>query len=155
MSLCGTSEVEGVESFKYLGVVLSSNFTWSERVEHVIFKVNQRSGLLRRIKHLPDPFCTRCLYYNSLVFPILNYAYIVWGDKNNAALMKNQQLLQKTFVFFRNGGTSQLGWLSSEQRMLFHHCLYIYNMCYRISSHRIELLRNSDVHSYSTRNKDD
>ena len=31
VSVCGT-EVEGVESFKYLGVVLSSNFAWSEHV---------------------------------------------------------------------------------------------------------------------------
>ena len=30
------NEVEGVESFKYLGVVLSSNFTWSEHVEYMI-----------------------------------------------------------------------------------------------------------------------
>ena len=51
VSVCGT-EVDGVESFKYLGVVLSSNFTWSEHVQHVISKLNQRLGLLRRIKHL-------------------------------------------------------------------------------------------------------
>ena len=47
--VCG-SEADGAESFKYLGVVLSSNFTWCNYVKHVISK-NQKLGLLRRIKH--------------------------------------------------------------------------------------------------------
>ena len=51
VSVCDT-EVEGVESFKYLGIVLCSNITWSEHVERVIPKVNRRLGLLGRIKHL-------------------------------------------------------------------------------------------------------
>ena len=46
------NQLDSVRSFKYLGVVLSSNFTWTEHVEHVTSKVNQRLGLLRRIKHL-------------------------------------------------------------------------------------------------------
>jgi len=56
---------------KYLGVVLSSNFTWPGHGEHVISKVNQRLGLLRRIKHLL-PFSARLFYCKSLVLPILD-----------------------------------------------------------------------------------
>jgi len=96
VSVCGT-EVDGVESFKYLGVVLSSKFTWSEHVDHVIPKVNQRLGLLHRIKHLL-PFSARLLYYKSLVLPIVDYADMVWGDKDNAALMNNLQLRQNKAV---------------------------------------------------------
>jgi len=47
-----------VESFNYLGVILSSNFTWSEHVGHVISKVNQRLGLLRIYDHLVHAFFT-------------------------------------------------------------------------------------------------
>ena len=78
------NQLDSVRSFKYLGVVLSSNFTWTEHVEHVISKVNQRLGLLH----------AGLLYYKSLVLPILDYADIVWGDKDNAVLMNNQQVLQ-------------------------------------------------------------
>ena len=46
------NQLDRVRNFKYLGVVLSSNFTWTEHVEHVISKVNQRLDLLRGIKHL-------------------------------------------------------------------------------------------------------
>ena len=56
-------------------------------------KVNQRLGLLRRIKHLL-PFTARLLFYNSLVLPISDYADLVWGDKNNVTLMNDLQVLQ-------------------------------------------------------------
>ena len=65
---------------KHLGVALSSNFTWPEHGEHVISRVNQRLGLLRRIKHLL-PFSARLFYYKSLVLPILNYADMVWATR--------------------------------------------------------------------------
>ena len=87
------NQLDSVRSFKYLGVVLSSNFTWTEHVEHVTSKVNQRLVLLRRIKHLL-PYNARLLYYNSLVLPIFDYADLVWGDKDNAVLMNNLQVLQ-------------------------------------------------------------
>ena len=58
-------------------------------MEYVISKVNQRLGLLRRIKHLL-PYNARLLYYKSLVLPILDYADMVWGDKDNAVLINEQ-----------------------------------------------------------------
>ena len=67
----------------YLGIKLTSDITWSDHVEYVIFKVNQRLGLLpRRTKHLL-PFQARLLFYNS-----------VWGDKNNATIMNDLQIMQ-------------------------------------------------------------
>ena len=44
-------------------------------------------------KHLL-PYNARLLYYNSLVLPIFDYADLVWGDKDNAVLMDNLQVLQ-------------------------------------------------------------
>ena len=45
-------ELDSVNRFKYLGVMLASDFKWSDHVEYVISKVDQRLGLLRRIKRL-------------------------------------------------------------------------------------------------------
>ena len=110
------------------------------------------------------PVSARLLYYKTLVLPILDYADMVWGDKDNASLINNLQLLQnkaaKLFLdrplcFSAREVLSQLGWLSLEQRRLFRRCLYVYKCVYEVTSQSIELLRNSDLHSYSTRNKDD
>ena len=81
-------DLDRVNKFKYLGIMLASDFTWSDHIEYVISKVNQRLGLLRRIKHLL-PFTARLLFYNSL-----DYGDLVWGDKNNVTLMNDLQILQ-------------------------------------------------------------
>ena len=59
---------------------------------NVLTKINQRLGLLRRIKSLL-PRSGRILFVNSLILLMFDYADIVWGDKDNAVLMNNLQLL--------------------------------------------------------------
>ena len=44
--------LESEDSIKYLGVVIQKNLTWNDHIESLIAKVNQRIGLLNRIKHL-------------------------------------------------------------------------------------------------------
>ena len=51
---------------KYLGVVIHKNLTWNEHIESLIGKVNQRIGLLNRIKHLL-PLDARVALYNALI----------------------------------------------------------------------------------------
>ena len=132
-------------------------------VEHVRSKVNQRLGLLRRIKHLL-PFNARLLYYNnSLVLLIFDYADMVWGEKDNAVSMNNLQVLQnkaaklvlnKPLYSSATDALNQLGWLNLKQRRHFHRCLYVYKCVNGITSQKLELSRNSDVQSYNTRCKD-
>ena len=43
--------VNNVNSFKYLGISISSDFTWTNHVQYIAGKMNQRLGLLNRIKH--------------------------------------------------------------------------------------------------------
>ena len=60
--------VNNVNSFKYLGIFISSDFTWTNHVEYIAGKINQRHGLLNRIKHVL-PFSAPLIFYNSLVMP--------------------------------------------------------------------------------------
>ena len=53
----------------------------------------QRIGLLNRIKHLL-PHQARITLYNALIFPVLDYADIIWDDKNNIVLMNTLQIIQ-------------------------------------------------------------
>ncbi len=84
---------EKVESFKYLGVTLHQHMTWDEHVDNVIKKVNQRLGVICRVKHL-IPLSARLMLYHSLVLPLFDYGDIIWGDENNSTLMNHLQILQ-------------------------------------------------------------
>ena len=89
-----TKKPRALDTFKYLGVTLSSNVTWTEHIEHVSTKINQRLGLLRRIKSLLSR-SAGILFFNSLlILPMFDYADIVWGAKDNAVLMNNLKLLK-------------------------------------------------------------
>ena len=86
-------KVDNVSSFKYLGIFISSDFKWTHHIEYIVKRVNQRLGLLKRVKHLL-PLKSRLLYYNSIVMPLFDYADLVWGDKHNSTLMSSLQTLQ-------------------------------------------------------------
>ena len=49
-------------------------------------KVNQRLGVLGRIKHFL-PFYARNLFVSTMVLPFLDYCDIVWGDRNKYGLL--------------------------------------------------------------------
>ena len=65
---------------------LSNDLTWSNHIDYLTSKINQRLGLLTRIKHLL-PFKARVLFYNRLVLPLFDYADIEWGNKNNITVI--------------------------------------------------------------------
>ena len=85
--------LESEDAIKYVGVVIHKNLTWNEHIESFIAKVNQRLGLLNRIKHLL-PSDARVALYNALIRPLFVFADTIWGDRDNITLMHDLQLLQ-------------------------------------------------------------
>ena len=80
-------------SSNYLGVTLSSDLTWHNHIDNMIAKINQRLGVLRRVKKFLD-LDTRCVLYTSLILPLFDYGDTIWGDKNNSILMNSLQVLE-------------------------------------------------------------
>ena len=65
---------------------MNETLTCSDHVDYISAKVNQRLGILRRIKHLLL-IHTRELCIKSMILPGLDYIDIVWEDKQNKTLM--------------------------------------------------------------------
>jgi len=65
----------------------------TNHVEYITGKINQRLGLLNRVKHLM-PFSARLLFYNSLVTPLFDHADLVWRQAYYVTLMTCIQVLQ-------------------------------------------------------------
>ena len=69
--------VNNVNSFKCLGIFISSDFTWKNHVEYIAGKIDQtRIGLLNRIKHLLH-FSASLHFCNSLVMPLFDFADLI------------------------------------------------------------------------------
>ena len=145
-----------VQSFKYLGVVLNEHLTWSDHIDYIRSKVSQRLGILRRIKHLL-PVSTRIIYVNTMVIPIIEYASLVWGDKNNKVLMELLQILQNKaaklvldlpICFSGTESLKKLNWKNLYIRRAINRCLWMYDL---IQNNDTCIITNN--HSYNTRNK--
>ena len=103
------SQLEKVTKFKYLGVTINQHLTWHDHIDQIQRKVSKRLGVLLRIKHLL-PAYARNIYVMTMVIPILEYASIVWGDKNNKVLM----------VQFKFSKVKLLNWSWIGRRIRLH-----------------------------------
>ena len=126
--------LDKVDCYKYLGVIKNETLTWSDHVDYISTKVNQRLGILRRIKHLL-PIQTRELYVKSMILPLLDYSDIVWGDKHNKTLMAKVQLLQnKAAKLILNKAKhssateaiNELDWLVLSERQRQHRLSFVF-----------------------------
>ena len=76
-----------------MGVTLDQSMSWADHIDCVCKKINQRIGLIRRIRNLL-PFQARVTLYNTLILPLFDYGELVCGDKNNLTIMSELQVLQ-------------------------------------------------------------
>ena len=70
--------LEKVQSYKYLGVSISSNLSWGNHVSNICSRAKKHLGMLyRRFYRDADSSTLRMLYTTS-VRPLLEYAVPVW-----------------------------------------------------------------------------
>ena len=151
--------LENVTEFKYLGIIINQHLTWHDHVEILHSKVAQRLGVLKHMRHLL-PVYARKLYVMTMIVPLLNYASVVWGDKNNKTLMNSLQILHnKAAKLILNklpwssssDVLKELKWLELSQRRKFQRCIYMY---YQLTEDAASFLKGKDFHKYNTHNKD-
>ena len=126
-----STAIDRSDSFKYLGVVINQTMSWSEHIDTISTKINQRIGMIKRIRHLL-PLHAKLTLYNCLIIPLFDYGDTVWGDKNNDTLMGQLQVLQNKAAKVllnlppRSSSTEALDRLDLKtlsQRRHFHRCV--------------------------------
>ena len=73
------SALEVVPTFKYLGVLLSADLSWTQHIQNTCSKAHKIVGLLYRHYYQYSDFNTLRQLYLSLVLPHLEYAASVWS----------------------------------------------------------------------------
>ena len=124
----------------------------------MIAKVNQRIGLLNRIKPLL-PLDARVALYNALIRPLFDFADTILGDRDNITLMHDLQVLQnkaaKVILDLPNYASSTdalktLGWPTLFQERLVHRYITTFKYIHGLVDQNFNILRNSDIHSYNS-----
>ncbi|KAI4878733.1 hypothetical protein NFI96_009793 [Prochilodus magdalenae] len=76
----GGTLVERVSSFKFLGVHLAEDLTWTTNTSHLVRKAQQRLHFLRRLRRVYLPQQLLCNFYRSTVESILTSCITVWYE---------------------------------------------------------------------------
>ena len=79
--------IDRTESFLYLGVTLHQSMSWADHIDSVCKKINQRIGLIRRVRNLL-PFQARVTLYNTLILPLFDYGGRVKVSKETVVLRR-------------------------------------------------------------------
>ena len=86
VKICDT-EVGMVSNAKYLGVIIDDKLSWQPHLEHVLTKMKQGTGMIRRLSHIISPSNLSCLYY-SFCQSYLQYCITSWGSPDTKNLTK-------------------------------------------------------------------
>ena len=124
-------------------------------------KINQKLGLLRRINSCL-PLSARITFFNSYVLPLFDYGDIIWGDRGNATLMAELQILHNKAARLildlhprasASGALAKLHWKPLQRRRAEHRAISVYKSINNLFIHSFNFSFNSSFHNYNTRSK--
>ncbi|XP_077990622.1 uncharacterized protein LOC144444944 [Glandiceps talaboti] len=71
-------EVEIVDTFKFLGSLISEDLKWEKNVDHIVKKAQQRLFFLRRLKSFGVSQAILKKFYRAVVESVLTFSITVW-----------------------------------------------------------------------------
>ena len=104
------------------------------------------------------------MLYKSLVLPLLDYAEIIWSDKDNMTLISDQQILKNkaakailSWLVYTSASSAlkTLKWEPLSPRRKYYRALFPYNCMNGFINFDLNLRRSETVHTYNTRRKSD
>ena len=90
--------VEMVEQTKLLGVVLSSDLSWSAHTNYMVERCNKKMWVIRRLKKLGADNEDLLEVYSKQIRSILEYAVPVWNSSLTGADISKLERIQKTVL---------------------------------------------------------
>lgn len=156
--------IEFVNEFKYLGVMLDQYLNFDKHVNYIAKKVGKKIGVLSRLSAFISPVTCAHLY-KSLIAPHFEYcSTIMWQmDKKNIAILQKLQNKAMRVIIKCHWRTHvvdmlhALNWMSITQRIYFNAMIFIFKMQSNLLPPYLctKLIRKVDIHNHNLRNKND
>ena len=150
-------QIERVEKFNFLGIILDKHLNWHEHIAHISNKISRTIGILNKLKHyIPENI--KLLLYNSLILAHLNYGVLAWGY-NHERLSKLQKKAIRIITLSKyNAHTSPLFKSRKLLKIQDIFKLQQFKFYYKYVNKKLpayfqeyDLLTNESIHNYNTR----
>ena len=92
----GNTTLVQLSDTKFLGVILSSDLSWSKHINIVVIKISKNIGIIAKVRHLL-PTSHTCMLYKTLVEPYINYCNLVWASQHKRGNLEKILKVQKKF----------------------------------------------------------
>ena len=154
------SQIEQVETCKFLGVVIDSKLSWKQHCQKVQISLSRNLGIIRKLKYeLPADILFSI--YKTLFMPHLQYGILAWGNTYPSYINQLHIIQKKTLRIINNSRFAEHSSpLFRKYRTLTVFDLYKYHLgvlMYKFETNNLPKTiyslfnRNSDIHSYDTR----
>ena len=119
----------------HLGVIFSSDLTWSAHIDSICKKANKRLGLLKSLQYRTDRHSLERLYI-ACILPVIEYADVIWAGSYEKDLEKLDSIHHKgarivsgaTERCSTNRLMEEVGWNSLLDRRRAHRLTLFYKI---------------------------
>ena len=161
--LMGNTTLVQLSDTKFLGVILSSDLSWSKHINIVVNKTSKNIGIIAKVRHLL-PTSHTCMLYKTLVEPYINYCNLVWASQHKRGNLEKILKVQKkfcriiTFSAFQAHSKPlfrQLGLLSVYDIFRFQLAMFMYRCINNILpfNKSFNFVANDALYQHETRNR--
>lgn len=152
------TEIEEVDIFKYLGIYIDAKLNWNQQSNEIAKKTRRIAGVFKlaqkRVPYEQKSSIFYCLFHSTI-----SYGIIVWGNtylKNMAMLQRIQnKAIKNLYGLNHRSSTTEIhkrfGILTLELHKKMIQAMQIHNMKTKKIKTNVDIIQNSEMHSYSTR----
>lgn len=151
------TEIDFVNEFNFLGIILDKNLKWRSHVTFISKKISKTIGILSKLKNT-IPTNALLNIYNALILSYLNYGTIIWGwqSQNLFKLQKKavRIIMKSKYNAHTNALFKQLNTLKIQDICALHD----YKFCFKLINDLIPTYfsdnlspRENIIHEHNTR----
>ena len=149
--------IEKVEEFNFLGLTMDTNLKWKKHTDKISNKCSKITGVLNRLKLL-FPQEIKCLLYNSLIVPHINYCITAWGfHRNRITIIKKKAIriiTASSYISHTEPLFKQLNVLKVEDILTLQELKFYFKYNQGILPKYLQnwnFIPNSKIHNHNTR----
>ena len=149
--------IEKVEEFNVLGLTMDTNLKWKKHTDKISNKCSKITGVLNRLKLL-FPQEIKCLLYNSLIVPHINYCITAWGFHRNRITIIQKKAIRiitaSSYISHTEPLFKQLNLLKVEDILTLQELKFYFKYNQGILPKYLQnwnFIPNSKIHNHNTR----